>query len=458
MKRIGIIFIGIVIIAILGIIISFSKEKTDTKAKSDIPYYTIEKGEFVTKLTEIGEAKAAKSSVLTAPYDGKVTKLIPEGSNVKEGDPVIWMETTTYEENLEEAKVNLQLSESSLKQKVEGMRIQKIKDELSLKEQKASVAFQELKLKDAKEKYENQKILVEKSLAAQSSLETAKIEMLQAELSLKNAQISLTKLMENQASQYKILQAEIEKAKIDLDKNTKSVKDTQDKLDNAIIKATGPGMVTYSTIWKSGTMGKVQEGDSVWPRSSLAEIPDPTVMWVIFRVNEIDVSKVQEGQEVDIKFDSIPDKTYIGKVIKKGAVAAQSKLGFSSQDQNIKEFEITAEIEDKDDRIRQGMTANTDVIIYKVENAIYVPNEAVIKTEVDKEKTKNEAENFVYVLKDNGQYAKLKVQIGLTNANFIEIKEGLKEGEKVLLRDPTKKLETVGTLEEEKKSKGLFNW
>ncbi|MEX0737683.1 MAG: hypothetical protein WD182_09610, partial [Bacteroidota bacterium] len=76
-----------------------------------------------------------------------------------------------------------------------------------------------------------------------------------------------------------------------------------------------------------------------------------------------------------------------------------------------------------------GMTTSNEVVMETIPDAIFVPLESVF-----------EKDGKVLVYKMNGSSPEAQtVEVGAKNGNFVVIKEGLKAGEKVTLRDPTSK-------------------
>jgi HlyD family secretion protein len=435
-------------ILIVGTIAHFTLISKPLAKSSDIPAAKARKGEFSLTLSTIGVLQAASSKVVSAPFNGKVVKILPEGTFVKQGDPLLWMETTELETNLKDLDADLQLAKMRQFQSEEAFRLQKIKNELALQAEESKVEFQKLKLKDAQIEYETQKVLVEKNLAARSSLDEARIAYLQAELSLKEAEINLKKLREDQASDIKIKSAEIDSARVDVERYQRRYDETKQKLADAIVKAPGQGNMSYLTIWKSGKMGKVAEGDQVWQRYNILEIPDSSSMYAVVPVNEIDISRVKPGQKAIVTIDALPGTEFNGTVESKGVVpmSDSSRLPFlasGAAGTGTKEFEVKIKIEDINPKLRQGMTATAKIIMDKRENVLFVPQEAVFK----------ENNTDISFKKNNTGYEIVQVKTGLSNDNYVTIEKGLNEGDEVLLRDPRKAIERIGLIEELKSRK-----
>lgn len=196
-----------------------------------------------------------------------------------------------------------------------------------------------------------------------------------------------------------------------LSKNSGSV--TQEKLVTAKVKqgdmkinATGTGAIS--------------------PQNT--QVPDYDELQLVAQMDELDIPNIKKDQEVKITVTALPDKTYTGKV-KEIAEQGQVQNGVSS-------FSVIISL-DKTDDLKAGMTADASILVKEKKDALYVPIEAVQKDSDDK----------YYVLvpeeQENGKTKKVKkfVETGLHNEDNIEITNGVKKDQKVIL--PIQETSTV---------------
>lgn len=147
---------------------------------------------------------------------------------------------------------------------------------------------------------------------------------------------------------------------------------------------------------------------------AIVDIADVSRMFVLVNVDETDIAQIEVGQAVDISVEAYPDELFEGKVTK---IAPQSIT-----DQNVTTIPVTVEIDMPDQRLKPGMNANCDFITGKVDDVVMVPSEAV---------KEGDDGDTVTVLKGKEQITR-KVEVGLVGRDSIEIKKGLKIGEKVV--------------------------
>ena len=188
---------------------------------------------------------------------------------------------------------------------------------------------------------------------------------------------------------------------------------TSRTFDNIIVSSPIKGLVISINVEvgemiTSGTQAYGGGGTTIMTVADLSE------MIVKADINEVDVIKAKKGQPVKIVFDAIKGKTYQG-IVKKITPAGIIK-------QNIVVYPLEVEILDPDESIRPGMTADLDIIAGNAEGVLYVPKEAVIKR----------GNHSTVMLIENGKPVPKEVVTGLEDDVKVEIKEGLKEGDKVL--------------------------
>lgn len=394
----------------------------------------VERADLVVTVTEEGELRASKAQSISAPFNGKISKILPEGTRVNPGEAVIWMETTDIEDQIELRQAELDRVQAAYDKAVVTARLVSVQDGLDLQSKEAEKQYALVKLDSAKRAAQKAKILVENKLSPRSALEDAELQVNSAELYLKNTEIGLDKSQRNQTSNEKIQAAEIRKAEVDLHKAQQDMKRSQDELAKAVVITQEPGMIVHSKTWRGGGFGKVQEGDQVYRGQGLLELPDLTQVEVLLFVNEMDIFQVKEGQPAVVHLDALSDRTFKGAVSSIAALAqdmGQTKDFFgdrSGEGEGISAFEVRISLSEKDDRMRQGMSARVEVEVARVSDALLIPVESLF--------TEPDGETVVFVKK--GLFTqKTSVRVGLSTDERVEISQGLSEGDEVLLSAPS---------------------
>lgn len=147
--------------------------------------------------------------------------------------------------------------------------------------------------------------------------------------------------------------------------------------------------------------------------------PDKT-MTVSVSVDETDILSLEIGQEADVLVSSIGDEAF------KGTITAISKNGSSSNGST----QYTADIQiEKQEKMLEGMSAEAGIKIQSVDNTIYVAKAAL-----------NETSSSAYVYtsydEETGELGGVtEVTVGIANNNYVEIVDGLTEGETIYYKE-----------------------
>lgn len=193
-----------------------------------------------------------------------------------------------------------------------------------------------------------------------------------------------------------------------------SMQNQQDNMSNYTI--TSP--ISGTIIEKDA-----KQGDALTSGSTLCVIYDLSYLEMVINVDELQIGALSVGQKVQITADAVADKTYVGTVTR------VSMKGSSSGGTTT--YPITIRIDDTDG-LRPGMNANAEIVVAEANNALVVPNAAVIRGGyVLVSKKSPSAANAVEDMDAPEGYVYVKVETGVSDDSYTEIKSGLKEDDTV---------------------------
>jgi cobalt-zinc-cadmium efflux system membrane fusion protein len=155
-------------------------------------------------------------------------------------------------------------------------------------------------------------------------------------------------------------------------------------------------------------------GATVGTDANLFKIIDISQVWIDANVFEKDLERVRLGQAVKVTVPAFPGTTFSGKVI----------LVSSVVDPETRSVKVRTEVPNPDRRLKPDMFANVAIVTELHRTAISIPQSALLK---DGEKV------VVFVVDGNG-YKKLQVTAGIEGNDRVEIVEGLKAGDKVVVK------------------------
>jgi HlyD family secretion protein len=216
----------------------------------------------------------------------------------------------------------------------------------------------------------------------------------------------------------KDLDNQIETAKIGIEEAELSLESQENQMDQYTIKSPISGQVI--------TKAK-KKGDTIDPATDSAAGPMATIYdlsYLTFQMNidELLISSVKVGQEVLISTEAFPDKSFNG-VIERISLKGNTNNGVTS-------YPVIVKVK-KYGNLLPGMNITGKILIEKADNVLTIPSSALQKDNVvyvkDDKATKNEDPSIPQGFKP------VTVKIGINDGTNVEIKEGLKEGDTVYI-------------------------
>jgi RND family efflux transporter MFP subunit len=220
----------------------------------------------------------------------------------------------------------------------------------------------------------------------------------------------------------------------------------RESLEKAIIRAPKAGTVVYGSNRDSRYDDPVSAGSSVQEGKVILRIPDVKSLSVRVNINEKFKDWVKPGQKALISVEALPGKLLQGRVAKISPMASTTQARLNPDD---KVYETEIALLTPPDRFIPGMSATARIIVAELEDALYLPVQAVLK---------ESGAQAVWLKTPNGPEPRL-VETGYLAGKYIEITAGLQEGELVYLappeeRDDEKLAELIAQAEEARGEEG----
>jgi RND family efflux transporter MFP subunit len=262
---------------------------------------------------------------------------------------------------------------------------------------------------------------IEKS-SAEKDVERAKLQVEQAERnylrseSLFNDKLISKEVFEDSKTQYEL-------AKNTLSRSEKALELVQDSLRKTRIVA--PFDCTVLT--RPVSMGQAVSGSGGFNSGTeVLTIANLTDMVINAHINQADVSRLGVNDEVSVEVEAVPGLEMVGKVER---IAPQATIK-----NNIKGFAVRILLQNVDERVRPGMTADIQIPVAAADNVVAVPLAAVF---TERDPVTQQTERYVYVV-EKGRFERRPVQIGVSDYFYAEVQKGLSPGETVALEQPPK--------------------
>ena len=348
---------------------------------------------------------------VVCPFSGKVKeKYIRFGDRVEKGQLLLKLDTSEIETQYRDARAALIKAMQKLRE------LKNWEDEPEVQNARRSLTKAERALESQKRKLQESKRLYEKGIVPAGEYESEKEQFNNLELDHKAAQEALEEVIKKGSREFiDIARYEMENAKI-------KVEDLRKKIDQADLTAPVSGVAIRPVLSKNKSESKdLQRGVSFEQGEVIVSIGDLKGMSVKTNIDEVEIGKIEVGQEVFVSGEAFAGINLEGRV---ATISSQA-----SMEGNIPKFEVTVHIEhltpQQRKSVRLGMSADMEVVIYNKPDALMVPVSAV---------QQKGAERFVNIKdKETNKIRDVQVETGITTLDSVEITEGLKAGDEVVV-------------------------
>jgi len=332
-------------------------------------------GDLIITLKSPGEAVTNMKIEIKTEVSGVIKNLnLEESKHVKKGDLLVEVDDEEYRLRYENAAANRlkYLSEYLVEKK--------------FSEQEASTSADMEKIQKANDDYDNARKLFSEGRISRSEFEKASSEY---ELALIEAGDKKEEIL---AATKNLTQTEIQ------------VKEAQLDLEKTKIRAPFSGIIYDIQV---SPQEHITVGQEVFTLVNIDRIQ------VQARVLESEISKMKVGREVDLKFSAYPGKVF------KGVVKAISPV-INPEDRTCK---VTIDVANPEEELKPGMHADVEIAAEIHKDRLLIPQEAVLV---------RMGRKMAFVIE--GELAKWRyIDVGLENEDYIEILDGVKDGETVIV-------------------------
>ncbi|HEX7136446.1 MAG TPA: efflux RND transporter periplasmic adaptor subunit [Vicinamibacterales bacterium] len=355
---------------------------------------TAERGTMVKSVVATGKVEPITKVEIKSKANGIIQALrVDVDSVVKEGDVLVELDRDQLAATLRGAEANLLAARASL----EAAEAQLKKNQVEAEGPDAEFA---------RGAYERARSLYSQQLIAQSALEDAQSLQDVAENRRRAAQSQLA------VSQAKVAEAraQVAQAKAAADR---AVEDVANATIRAPIKAT---VLSRDVELGSPVSSILNLGANATLVLTLGDIDQ---VFVRGKVDEADIGRVRLNQTARIRVETFKDKVFSGRVTQ------ISPMGVEKD--NVTNFEVRVSIDNPGKELKVNMTANAEIVLEEHPDALIVPEAAVTY-----DAQKNAFVDLVAPEARTGR-RKVPVKVGIGNGTKMEILEGLKPGDKIVL-------------------------
>ena len=434
----------VVLVAALGLVYFRRISARGAATEASLETVPVRRGTLVATVNASGSIAPKAQAMLTFKTPGLVAEVnVEEGDRVEAGGVLARLETKDLELAVAQAEVSLAQAEAQLKHIEKGPSAHDLAAaEASLASAEANLARllagpDEREIEMARLSWEQAKNNLWAAQAERDGIagnkmnpdymvDAANARVAAAEITAKIAELQYEQAKAG-PDEYElaIARAQVDQARAALDKLKSSptpeeLAIARAQVDQARAALARARLQLEEAVLVAPFAGTVASVDvSVGELASSAKpaivLVDLSALHLDITVDEIDIGRIEVGQEVNIALDAFPD------VELKGRVTRIDPVGTTVQ--GVVTYGVRIELEPTGVPIRPGMTANVDILVERREGVLLVPNRALRRDGKGK---------YVEVLA-GGQRQRRYVTTGLSDGAFTEVIEGLEEGERVIV-------------------------
>lgn len=421
-----------------------------------------------------------KSGAKGSSFATTIKAVIDDGTHVEKGEVVMELDKSGLEDQLQNHRILLTQAEADFNQAEDKLTIEMSQTISDIKTAEVAIELAELVLRKYREgdylqlirDIKGRKSIAESDLemvrersawaermvkkgylsesqarAERSRLSSAELALLKVEEELRvlneyekqRAEKDLHSKLEEAHRALKRVQtqseAKLSQARTELETKRKLLaqaktreKEIVNEIANCTIRAPQDGMVVYfiNEAGRSGSSSRtslIAQGEPVSEGQKMLRIPDLKRMQVNVKVHEAMVSRVGVGQPAQVRVDAFPSRILRGHVRSVATVASQADF-FSS---DVKVYQTMVAIDDPLDGIKPGMSAEVNIEVERaIEDALCIPVQAIVGgTDLGRNRK-------CFVMTPTGPQER-DIVIGLSNDRMAEVKQGLQEGDEVVI-------------------------
>ena len=358
------------------------------------------------RVTESGTIQPTVDVPVAPDVSGEVVFIaVKEGMRVNKGDLLLTIRPDDYKSLLEQSQAGLAQAKAG-----------ELQAKAALEQARANL------LQDSVN-YARNKQLFDEGVISQSEIENFRLQFNISQSQFRSAEL------ETEAAYYRKQNA------------AASVKQARQNLDRTNIYASMDGTITELNV----EIGQRVVGTMQMAGTEILKIADLSSMEVVVEVNENDIINVSLGDSTRIEVDAFPGQDFFGTVSEIAYSANVAELGSTDQVTNFEvtilispdsysEFSATNDIPTREESpFRPGMTSLVEIYTNYVDDAVVVPIASVTTgrgTDSDSttiEDPNAEPQEVVFVL-EGEKVKEVPVELGISDDNFIEIKDGVQDG------------------------------
>mgnify|MGYP001263556846 CR=1 FL=1 len=308
-------------------------------------------------------ASTSLNLTVAAGLTGRIAEIAAVGDRVKAGDQLARLDPSGFERSLKLAEFALERAQAQLR----SLQSSQAQAQSSAAQQRAAAEANVATTKRTADTKAGELELVRnlQGLGAESdeSLRNAQSAFEDAAKAAADAQADLTSLASTLALQATARQDDLTNSQLSVSQAELDVEEAQADLASLTVTAPFDGVVSQVNV---------VVGAGVNDSSNLLTLIDDSTLALVVQIDETQVGTVKRDQPATVTLDALPGRVFRGSVT---AVSPVARL-----ESNIAIFDVVVTLPNADLTLRPGMTAEAEIAVKQVEQALTVPSQALART------------------------------------------------------------------------------
>nr|WP_246239922.1 HlyD family efflux transporter periplasmic adaptor subunit [Pseudoalteromonas caenipelagi] len=371
----------------------FSRAELTLNANS-LVISQVQRGDFTVTVRGNGVLVPEKVQWLSASGDAKVDALLYKpGQQVRQGDEIVRLTNPRLEQELSEAEWELSALEAEHK-------ASDLAEQAAIAKQRSDILNAQMALTGAEHEYQAHQELIATGAVSKLDFQRAKIALEQAQQALRSAKVQL-------AESIKSLQAQQHARFARLNQLKNRVSRIQTQVNDLTVRASIDSIILALPI---------EVGQHVSMGSNIAKLANQNALIAELQIPEIQIQQIAVGQKVTI---DTQNNEVLGRVTRIDPEVVQG---------NVQVDVAFSQALPSD--ARPALSVNGEITIAQLSDTLYVSRPLF---------SQSQTQSSVYKLSSDGLMAeRTAVKLGLGSVSYVQIIQGLQEGDQVITSDPSR--------------------
>ena len=439
------------------------------------------RGDIINKVSATGTMQAVTTVLVGSQASGTISAIYVDfNSEVHKGEIIAELDPASLDAQVQQSKASLDQSKaaynvaqanlSNARAQLSAARSNVLNQKAGVTSSQGNLASLKAQVDDALSLLKKQQYLLGEGIVAEREVEIAQTSYKSAEAKYEQAlaQVNQAKITENSASDSGIgqaqatiqqMQSQIQSTQAQIKQATAALKLAQINLSHTTITSPINGVVVSRQVDVGQTVASSLSAPTLFTIAA-----DLREMQVMANIDEADIGSIDKANKVTFSVDAFPGETFDGTI-------KQMRLNATTV-QNVVTYNVVVDVENPEQKLKPGMTADLTFIIARRDNVIKIPNAAFRYTPssvagastgnsnggrrantASLDQTSNSERTaitrstspvlagqtrIIWILDQNKQPQRSEVKIGISDGTATEMAEGeLKEGDQIITGEST---------------------